>query len=51
MDVAEQLLRATLAGIKNGTVRPDFSQWAILESAALARSGPLTHAGWGILQS
>lgn len=31
MDVAHELLKATLTGIKNGTAKPDLSQWAVLE--------------------
>lgn len=46
MDVATQLLNATLSGIRNGTIHPDHSQWAILEGAGLARDGLLTPAAW-----
>jgi hypothetical protein len=49
MDVAAALLIATLTGIKNGTVRPDLSQWAILEEAGLAQGGTLTKAAWARL--
>ena len=46
MNISSRLLRTTLVGIKNGTVRPDLAQWALLEEAGLALSGTLTPAGW-----
>ncbi|SEL16357.1 hypothetical protein SAMN05428989_1586 [Pseudoxanthomonas sp. GM95] len=49
MEIANELLMATLVGIKNGIVRPDLTQWALLESSGLARQGVLTTAGWRLI--
>jgi hypothetical protein len=46
MDVATVLLKATLTGIKNGTVKPDPTQWAVLEDAGLVKNFVLTKAAW-----
>lgn len=49
MDIARRLLKTTLLGIKNGTAKPDLSQWALLEDAGLARDGLLTAEGWQLI--
>lgn len=45
MDIAKELLKATLAGIANGTVKPSLRQTARLEHAGLLSGGNLTGFG------
>ncbi len=51
MDIANELLKATLAGVANGTVKPSMSQAAILEHAGLIKDGLLTPLGEVVLKS
>lgn len=51
MDIASELLKATLAGVANGTVKPSMSQAAILEHAGLIKDGLLTPLGEIVLKS
>lgn len=51
MDIASELLKATLAGVANKTVKPSMSQAAILEHAGLIKDGLLTPLGEIVLKS
>jgi hypothetical protein len=51
MDVARELLKATLTGITHGTVKLSLTQAALLEHAGLVRGGLLTALGQAIVRS